>query len=295
MVSFRFHLVSLVAVFLALGLGVLAGTTVINQGLVRRLERDTIESQREVRELEAEVTLWRTFGEEVLPQVAAGRLVGAEVVLVTQEGADETAIADTRTALEDAGADMLGLLTVSDRMALSDDSSRGELAAIVDGLATDEPAELTAAAASEMAAELSFGPGDANVLPGLIREEFVLVGGREAGESVLGSLDGDEAVVVVGGWPDRPAPAPGAFLVPLVEGLVADGSRVAAAEGFQARTRFVSLLRDDSSVNGEIVTQDNVDEDFGQVGLVLAVEDVLAGGTGHYGVKDGVDDMIPPP
>ncbi|HYH28079.1 MAG TPA: copper transporter, partial [Actinomycetota bacterium] len=41
MISFRFHLVSLVAVFLALGLGILAGTTVLDRQIVSQLERQT--------------------------------------------------------------------------------------------------------------------------------------------------------------------------------------------------------------------------------------------------------------
>src|SRR5919106_3326521 len=179
MVSFRFHLVSLVAVFLALGLGVLAGTTVINQGLVRRLERDTVEAQRAADQKDINLRLWRVFGGEIFDYLVPGRLAGTEVVLVTQEGTDETVIADSRRALEEAGADILGLMTVSDRMALTDDSSRGELAAIVGGRATDEPAELSSMAASEMASELAFGAGNTDVLVELIRQEFVLVGGRE--------------------------------------------------------------------------------------------------------------------
>jgi hypothetical protein len=295
MISFRFHLVSLVAVFLALGLGVLAGTTVINQNLVRRLEDRTADAERDAAEDEARVAIWSAFGEVVFDYLVPGRLAGTEVVLVTQEGTDETAVADARRALEEAGADMLGLLTVSDRMALTDDSSRGELAAIVGGLATDEPAELASIAASEMASELAFGAGESDVLAELIRQEFVLVGGREVAEGVVRSLDGNEAVVVIGGWRERPTPAPEAFLVPLVEGLVADGAPAAAGESFQTRTPFVTLLRDDPTVNGEIATQDNVDQVSGQVGLVLAVENVLAGMPGHYGTKDGADAMIPPP
>jgi Copper transport outer membrane protein, MctB len=102
-------------------------------------------------------------------------------------------------------------------------------------------------------------------------------------------------VVVIGGWRERPTPPPEAFLVPLVEGLVADGAPATAAESVQTRTSFVTLLRDDPAVNGDIATQDNVDELPGQVGLVLAVEDVLAGTPGHYGVKDGANGGIPPP
>jgi copper transport outer membrane protein MctB len=293
MVSFRFHLVSLVAVFLALGLGVLAGTTVINQALVRRLEQETAAAQRNAAEDQARVAIWKAFGEDVFESVVPGRLAGTEVVMVTQAGTEEAAIADARRALEEAGADMVGLLTASDRMALADAASREALAAIVGGLSSDEPTELASAAATEVASELAF-PGDTEVLAELIRQEFVLVGGREVGETVVGNLDGDEAVIVLGGWRERPAVDPGAFLVPLVEGLVTDGAPVAAAESVQTRSPFVTLLRDDPSVNGDVATQDNVDQMSGQVGLVLAVEDVLAGTTGHYGVKDGSDRVIPP-
>jgi hypothetical protein len=295
MVSFRFHLVSLVAVFLALGLGVVAGTTVINRGIVRQLEQQTGEFTQRARQAEAQVSALTEFGEEVMGYVVEDRLTGAEGVIVTQEGTDEGAIASARRALEQAGADMLGLLTVSDRMALVDESSRADLAGIVGRLATDDSEVLTAEAAGGMASELAFGADAADILPALIREEFILVGGREVGDSVLRSLDGDEAVVVVAGGRDDPVIDPGRFLVPLVEGLVADGARVAAAEGLDTRYPFVTLLRSDGAVNGDITTQDNVDQVPGEVGLVLGVDDALRGTTGHYGVKDGASSLLPPP
>ena len=295
MVSFRFHLVSLVAVFLALGLGVVAGTTVINRGIVRQLEQQTGEFTQRARQAEAQVNALTEFGEEVMGYVVEDRLTGDEVVIVTQEGTDEGAIASARRALEQAGADMLGVLTVSDRMALADESSRADIAGIVGRLATDDPEVLTAEAAGGMATELAFGADAADILPALIREEFILVGGREVGDGVLRSLDGDEALVVVAGGRDDPVIDPGRFLVPLVEGLVADGARVAAAEGLDTRYPFVTLLRSDGAVNGAVTTQDNVDQVPGEVGLVLGVDDALRGTTGHYGVKDGASSLLPPP
>ena len=41
MIPWRYHLVSIMAIFLALGLGVLVGTTVINPGLVKNLSSQT--------------------------------------------------------------------------------------------------------------------------------------------------------------------------------------------------------------------------------------------------------------
>jgi hypothetical protein len=294
MVSFRFHLVSLVAVFLALGLGVLAGTTVINQNLVRRLRQDTAEFEREAASLRTQLETWTAFGEQAMAYVVEDRLIGADVVMVTQDGTDEESIAAARGVLEQAGADLLGLLSVSERMALQDDSSRDSLAAIVDGQASDDPEALSAEAAQGMAEELAFGTEGAEILPELIREEFVVVRGREFGD-VVASLDGDEAVVVVAGGREPPVVDPSGFLVPLVESLVTDGARVSAAEALVTRYPFVTLLRGDGAVNGEISTQDNVDQVPGQAGLVLGVQDLLRGSPGHYGVKDGTSGLLPPP
>jgi hypothetical protein len=294
MVSFRFHLVSLVAVFLALGLGVLAGTTVINRTLVRRLEADTARFGREADRLDRQVDALRAFRDAVTGHLVDDRLAGTEVVLVTQEGTDEGAIAASRRALEGAGADMLGLLTVSGRMALADQSSRTDLAVIVEGSATADPDALAADAAELMASELAFGAVSADVLQELIRQEFVLVGGREAGDSVLRSLDGDEAVVVIAGGRDRPPVDPSRFLLPLAQGLVEDGVRVAAAEPLRTGYPFVALIREAGAVADRITTQDNVDQVAGEIGLVLGMENVLRGAAGHYGVKEGASGLLPP-
>ncbi|MEX2421373.1 MAG: copper transporter, partial [Actinomycetota bacterium] len=55
MISFRYHIVTIVAVFLALGLGVLAGTTVIDQQIVDGLRAQIVQANRQVGELQADV------------------------------------------------------------------------------------------------------------------------------------------------------------------------------------------------------------------------------------------------
>lgn len=293
MVSFRFHLVSLVAVFLALGLGVVAGTTVINRGLVRNLEEQTADFGRRADRFERQVDSLRALRDQLTDHVIDGRLSGAEVVIVTQEGTDEGAIAAARGVLEGAGADMLGLFTVSGRMSLPDEASRTELASIIGGSPTEDPDALAVEAARELASEMAFGPvGD--TLAELIRGEFVLVGGRDLGDRVLRSLDGDEAVVVIAGGRDRPPVDPSRFLVPLAQGLVEDGVRVAAAEPLRTGYPFVALIREDGAVADRIATQDNVDQVAGEIGLVLGMEDVLRGAAGHYGVKEGASGLLPP-
>jgi hypothetical protein len=296
-ISFRFHLVSLVAVFLALGLGVLAGTTVLNQVLVTRLENQTEAFSRQNARLDEALNDMEDFQEQALPYLLEGRLQGQRAVLITQEGTDDQAIANVRSGLEDAGASVLALISVGSRLALPTEEDRAALAETLGVSDSDDPVELKRQAAEALATRLLVGPLENDLLAELIGQEFLLNRGPGLGEQGLEELSDADLVVVVGGGAEQPAPRPDTFLVPLVASLAqSEGDLVvAAAESVDSRYEFVTLLRGDPDTAAGIVTQDNVDQVAGEVGLVLALEDLmLFGEPGHYGEKDGASDLIPP-
>lgn len=303
MISFRFHLVSLVAVFLALGLGVLTGTTVLNRGIVAQLESNTERLSRDldaVREsvtrLQAENESWTAFGEGAMTPLLAGRLVGQEVILVTQDGADGTMLAGIRRALEAADAEVVALLSVSSRMALQTEADRDALAAAVGLDPSLDPATISSQVASLLATRLVEGPNGTDTLEALLDGDFLVVQGPglEGGLRTLGG-PGQIVVAVAGGLAPSPV-LPEDFLVPLVDQLVAADMPVAAAEAARAQEQeppFVSLLRGNGEVADRISTQDNADQLPGQIGLAFAVEDLLGGTPGHFGVKDGATRPLP--
>ncbi|HEV3474197.1 MAG TPA: copper transporter [Actinomycetota bacterium] len=304
MVSFRFHLVSLVAVFLALGLGVLTGTTVLNRGIVAQLQRqtDALSSdlsglRGDVARLRSESVVWSEFGEQMMPSVLAGRLAALDAIVVTQDGTDDDSIAGVERALEEAGAQVLALLSVSDRMALATDADRVELAGIVGEEVTTDPPTLRARAAQVLADRLSAGPTGVDELEELLRTRFLLNQGPGLGDAALRDVGlPGQIVVVVAGGPASSRVDPASFLVPLVSGLARRGSAVAAAEpavGEDQEPPFVTLIRTDGDVASQVATQDNVDQLPGQVSLVVALEDLLQGTPGHYGVKDGASAPFP--
>src|SRR5918992_2622483 len=111
MISFRYHVVTIVAVFLALGLGVIAGTTVLDQGIVSELrgsiEREkqaVVELQDRVEGLEEEAATLQGFVAEARAHLVSGKLDSLPVLLVSHEGADPAAVSEARTALSQAGA-----------------------------------------------------------------------------------------------------------------------------------------------------------------------------------------------
>jgi hypothetical protein len=297
MISFRFHLVSLVAVFMALGLGVVAGTTVLNRGIVAQLERRTEDLEDQSRRNENEIAQLRQYSESTLAHLLSGRLSGEEAVLITQEGTDDAAINRVREGLEAAGADVMALLSVGTRLALAEEADRVDLADAIGAEEVTDPAELKLLTAEAVADRLSFGPEEEDLLEQLIQAEFLLNQGPGLGEQGLSELSAADLVVVVGGGSEQPALRPDRFLVPLVASLAGNGDdqAVAAAESFESTYEFVTLLRSDGDTANQIVTQDNVDELLGEVGLVLALEDLMVfGEAGHFGAKDGASELIPP-
>ena len=111
MVNFRFHLVSLIAVFLALGLGILTGSAVVNQATVQTI-------RREIRDVRAEVNSLRSTNGQLkddlnrtnasLADSAAyavdGRLIDVPVAVLAERGVSGDDVNDTITLVRAAGA-----------------------------------------------------------------------------------------------------------------------------------------------------------------------------------------------
>ena len=139
MISLRYHIVSLVAVFLALALGIVVGSTVLQEGTVSVLratsERVRQESERNSKEnvaLKQEQARLQSFGATVLPELVQDRLKGRSVVLVDTDKVDSGLRNGVRKVLEDAGARVDGQITFADeRLALGADADRTAMAGLL--------------------------------------------------------------------------------------------------------------------------------------------------------------------
>jgi len=306
-ISFRFHLISLVAVFLALGMGVLTGTTVINRGIVTQLENQTEDLsgqldgiREEVRDLQALRDLWAAFGEEAREPLLTGRLSGSRVLVIAQDGTDDGSIDGLLAALRSAATtpdDVLGPIFLTGRMALRSDGDRADLAEILGAEASEDPDALRSQTASLLADRLAFGTAGNQILEELLGAGFLIDEGRHLEETDLRALGGPgQVVVAVAGGPAGSVMSPEGFLVPLVEELARAEATVAAGEpvdGEEEEPAFVSLIRSDGDLASRIATQDNLDQMPGQIGMVVAIEELVDGVAGHYGVKDGATRAFP--
>ncbi len=298
MISFRYHLVTIVAVFLALGLGLLAGTTVVKPGLVQQLERRTRAAELQAQNAERARNDAQNQLDEIIPFVVSGKLPSSDVVIVTYEGSDGAMLAQAQRSLQTAGANVLAVLPVTSRVASTDTGTRQSLAKIVhaQSIATAPLQRDTAVAIARRLTTLprDLAPGT-DVLGELVSGGFIRKG--ELTSATLRTIGTPNQVVVAltGGSTKLPL-SPESFMVPFVEQLVGKVP-VAAGQSTNTTEPLVPLLRSDGAIPaGEIVTVDDLEQPIGGAALVLGLNQLLASpadGGGDYGV-DG-SSLIPTP
>ncbi len=115
MIDFRYHLVSIVAVFLALAVGLVVGATALKPKTEQffdtrsKQEQQQINAQRaQIQSLQDQLSSDQAAAKADAPRVLDGLLAGQRVVLVTAPGADGTAITGVTAALLQAGAKVTG-------------------------------------------------------------------------------------------------------------------------------------------------------------------------------------------
>ncbi|MDP9436336.1 MAG: copper transporter, partial [Actinomycetota bacterium] len=111
MVDFRYHLVSIIAVFLALAVGIVVGTTTLNGPVLNDLEDRVAGLTRDKRALESDLRDAQQLGAQqeqavglLAPDVVDGRLAGQRVVLVSTPEAPAPPAEQLVPLLREAGA-----------------------------------------------------------------------------------------------------------------------------------------------------------------------------------------------
>jgi hypothetical protein len=289
-ISWRYHLVSIVAVILAVALGVLAGATVVGDRFVEQLRQGTERAERQASSLQSDVDRLSAVLNAVAPYLTDGKLAGRDVVLVTEAPVDDAVLNQIRASLErQAGARIVALLTADPRIASPDAMAQ---------LPTPLGRSPTALA-SAIAHRLAFGPATREGAD-LFDRTTGFVDVEHPGVDVQDVGGTGTIVVVFAGGTAQPPMSPGTFLVPLVRELATSPhvTPVAVGEGLGSDWGFVGDVRDDRDAipHGTIVTIDDLDQPEGGLALVVGLSDLIstsgAGGGGDYGVN-GPDGLIP--
>ena len=317
MISLRYHIVSLVAVFLALALGIVVGSTVLREGTVSVL-RATGEQVRQSNEgyrqenlaLKEEKARFQDFAATVLPELVRGRLKDRSVVLLDTDKVDGGVRDQVTQVLETAGAEIDGRVTFNaGRLVLTTEGDRQALGRLLPGANAADPAALRNDLVGRVAERLGTAdsiptedPGRRNDLLTSLDDGGFLADLKLAPQVAGGSVPFPRpgSVVVVLGPTDGVALPPEAFLVPLadqvalhVAGPVA-GVEAAAAGTTPGTTSWIQRLRENPQVTRRVSGIDDVDTAYGQLALVGALERGLQNlASGQYGFKQGNSGLLP--
>ncbi len=175
MVNFRFHLVSLTGVFLALAVGIVLGASVVNSGAVDGLrgqlgsvKDDVSRVDQQNESLRRDLASWDEFSKKASPGILAGRLQGVPVLLSGVRGMDSEPLKDLRDDLLAADARLQGTVWLESKMELDNPNDVRALSAVFD-LGTQEAdlvrQELFSRLANELVTAAAAGQPTATTLP----------------------------------------------------------------------------------------------------------------------------------
>jgi hypothetical protein len=275
-ISWRYHVVSIVAVILAFGLGILAGTSVVGDRFARDLQLNYEEAKRERDEALDNVELLERFIVGLEPSLRDSVLIGQDAVVVTLEGVDRPA-QRTVEELTAAGVEVLATLELTRLLAEPEIEDHAPVLAGILGVSGSDAETLRAGFADALAERLARGAlaAEGDVLGDLLAGGFVTADRDLEPEALLGIGGGGQLVVIAAGGP-RPVRslAPEALLVPFTEQLVQLEAPTVAVGPTEDAYGFVSAVRDANGIPGcSMVTVDDIDlTGIGGITLAMAID-----------------------
>ena len=327
MIDFRYHLVSIVAVFLALAIGIVLGSTELQGPTYNFLNRTTAKlqtqldqatSQRDAAQQQA--TQDELYAQAVQPTVLHDLLTGQRLLIVTEPGAQPSVVNGISTAAIVAGATVTGQINLAPKFFDSSDTTQDSLGqttlnvAQAAGLQLDTTVTYQQQAAQVIASEiLTTSPtssgssgssgsrsasGDQGANAGTMlrtyaASQFLRTTGQLATPATL--------VIVV---TPQNAPSDGSadqldqVLIPLVQELAAKSSAtvVAGSSSGSGTGSPIAVLRS-NNVASQVSTVDDADLVSGQTVTIQALAALLAGGkAGSYGfTANGAVGVAPSP
>jgi len=305
-INFRYHVVSLTAVFLALAIGLVVGTAALNgpvadtlKDRVDALGKDNGNLRAQVNQLRDEVNREEDFATEAAPALINGKLAGRRLLVVVLPTGQK--YADGVVAmLTVAGAKITGRVVIQDKfldpangvelLGLADQASQPTVPAA--GLPLNSDGVETSSALLATALLDRVPPVTAGDLTAVLTA-YSKMGYLAAEDGTAGAA---EATVIVSGLPavDRDAAAKSQAALTLATQFDKAKPLVVAGDGI-GDGNLISAVRGDPTLVKKISTVDNVTTSQGQLVTAMATaQRVVQGNAGHYGLAGGAASLMPP-
>ena len=310
MISFRYHIVSIVSVFLALAVGVALGggplKGEVDNTLVEQVESDRQVKARlraEIQGLTATNEFTDVFARTVAPGLLDARLRGRVVTVMTLPGASGDAVSGVTDFVTQAGGTVGGTVRVGEQFVdVSNKQLVDELASqLLDGT-PDVTVPEDASGYERMGALVARAIGTADDGGAGVDETSNSI---LAGLSTASLMSADEelnrrgslVVVVAGDGADSEEEQQGTnSIITALAGAIdarTDGVVVAGPVAAARPGNLLQSIRSDVSAARDLSTVDALERTTGQVVTVLALAQQARGEAGHYGALDAADGALP--
>lgn len=311
MINLRYHIVSIVAVFLALAVGVVMGSTVIARSELdllhnrqNDLEKRSSDANKRNAELKKENDALTKFQDEAESPLLAGDLVGVAVVLVGVRGIEQGPADALRRQLANAGAQSQGTIWLTRKLRLDNNGDVQSLAAAL-GIAAGSAAETRTQALSILADVIGGRTGDLSALAALRDAGFVEIEPpaataattttTAAGQPTAPASASDTRVVVMSGAGAEMSDDEVA--IPLVRALAGIKPGVIAVEAGTdqpgGREVFVGPLRRDRQLTPTVSTVDDLEAFAGRAAVIVLLRQPVTAPAGQYGVGPQAQRELP--
>ena len=318
MIDFRYHLVSIVAVFLALAIGIVLGATELQGTTIdalrtssNLLHSELVAAQNQRDANAQQETASEQFLQAAEPQLIGGRLTGDSVVIVTEPGAPGSVVDGIKQAAGVAGATVTGQVALQPKFNDLSGATQSSLGTINTSIASTDATVLTEASdprtgyqqqAAQLIATAILDKTAGDVGLTATSAQTLLSAYAQGGYLSVSGTPTDRATIAVIVTPQA-APSDGPndpanrvllavaqeFAVASAATLVAGGTTESAQAG-----SAISVLRS-SSVSGQVSSVDNADSALGQISVAEALAVQVKGGKPNsYGIS-GASAVSPLP
>ncbi|MGN6217370.1 MAG: copper transporter [Solirubrobacterales bacterium] len=278
--SARYHATSLIAVFLALAIGILIGAEFGGKALDntrRDLEHSLVGNLQDARsradELSGQLNRADEFGERVYPVLTRGRLAGKRIGILALGGLSSELTGTVEDALAPTGAKLVAVGVVREPVDVN--GLAGDLAKTRFADLRRNPDALS---------ELGTGLGRQLVLGGTLPE---VIRGQlfSRASGTFGALDG---VIVVRNQPQDMGPVQRSkanqLESALMSGITATRTPAVGIETTTTEPSSISFFQ-----TNDLSSIDDVDLTAGKLAMVFAI----LGAEGSFGVKSSADRLLP--
>ncbi len=318
MIDFRYHLVSIVAVFLALAIGIVLGATNLRGGTLDLLQttNDSLTNQLHAAQAARDGYLNQSSAAEQFlksaePRLLAKQLAGENLVIVTEPGAQGSVVDGVKQAATLAGATVTGEVALQPKFNDISGANQSSLSSINNSIASQDGATLLTGSNpqttyQQQAAQL--------IASAILANTTTAVAPTDAQAILSAYAQGGYLTVSPAGSPATPAqlavivtpqsapadgqndPANQVLLAVAQEFAGASSATLVAGSAIgSAQPGSAMSVLWSSSVSGQVSSVDDADLTLGQITVVDALAYQLAGGKPNsYGIS-GASAVSPSP